>query len=216
LPYYYHFYVESRSTGGWGVPAGFQPEWNVFENRRLFGEFVWAHPRCGWLSLFFSIDPLFTMRPGQPDDRGGSALLKYLDSYYDYERNEDSLCWLPYEELFVDCWDTDTVLVTRETLVRYANLFGDGQQPFPCAELLAAGMDEAALDRLRNGWRVSEPVDVTFGPHRYWLSELPPEFPFAVTWRETISEFIRFHADAFKHLQRYGRDCDLRILALRG
>ena len=93
---YYHFYVECRTPEGWVEPPGFEPEPWTFECERPFGEFAWAHPWRGWLELFFGVNSLFPMRPGPPDERCNSPLLRHLDRFYDYKRNEDQLCWLPY------------------------------------------------------------------------------------------------------------------------
>jgi hypothetical protein len=217
LPIYHHFYVECRGPDGWGVPPDFEPEPWTFVCNRSYGEFAWAHPRYGWLRLFFGVDPLFPMRTGPPDDRRGSPLLWDLDQFYDYDRDEDRLCWLPYPELVIDCWDTELVTVGAEVPARYALLFGDGQQRFPGAAIREAGASEEELDDLRDGWPAREPVDVAFGRQRSRVARLPPERPIAVTWRATIAEFIgELHAGVFKGLRRYGPDEDLRILSKRG
>lgn len=220
---YRHFYVECRSTTGWAVPNDFVPTATAFKSDAHLGGFAAAHPRWRWLDLFaigrYVIEPLFRLRPGPPDDRRGSALLQYLESvhHYDYEKNDYHLSWMPYEELFIDCWTTDTVLVGNEVPARHALLFGNGEQPFPTAELVATGVEEAELEKFRNGWWVNEPTDVSFGVHRHQLSQLPPERDVCVTWRDTIAGFVgEGYADAFRGLRRYGRDEDLRILMMWG
>lgn len=217
MPIYHHFYVERREPEGWGVPPDFAPEGWTFECDRPFGAFAWAPPRCGWLGLFFGSAPLFAMRPGPPDDRRGSPLLRHLDPLYDYRRNEDGLSWIEYAELLIDCWDTDLVTVGGTVPVRYALLFGDGQQAFPGAALLGAGASEQEMERMRGGRPVSAPLDVAFGRQRSRLGDLPPNQPVEVTWRATIAELIgEPHAGLFKGLRRYGPDEDLRILSRRG
>jgi hypothetical protein len=217
MPIYHHFYVECGSTAGWVVPPGFEPEPGGFTCHRHFGEFAWAHPGRGWLDLFWGVGALFPLRQGPPDDRRGSALLGYLDRFYDYGRNEDQLCWLPYEELFVDSWDAETVIVRGSVPARCALLFGDGSRPFPLSELLAAGTTEMELAKMRDGRLAREPLDVTFGVHRFQVSELPPGGTVEVTWQETIGGFMgEAHAGAFRRPRRHGRDGDLRILSMRG
>jgi hypothetical protein len=143
--------------------------------------------------------------------------LQYLDQFYDYGRNEDQLGWIPYQELFIDCWNTDLVTIESRVPARHAFLFGDGQQPFPNAELLGSGAGEAGLDRLRRGSLANHPVDISFGQNRARLAELPPDREVPVTWRATISEFIgEPHASLFQGLRQYGPDEDLRILSKRG
>jgi hypothetical protein len=157
------------------------------------------------------------MRPGAPEERQGSALLQYLDQLYDYGRNEDNLCWLPYPELFIDSWNTDYLTIEGMTPVRYALLFGNGQQQFPSTALLAVGLTEREVDRLREGRWTDEPVDITLGRERYRLAEMPPDREVKVTWRATIGEFVgEPHASLFTGLRQYGRDEDLRILSKRG
>jgi hypothetical protein len=217
LPIFDHFYVEQRGAAGWVLPPRFVPESWTFECNHPFGEFAWARSGRGWLTLFWGPHALFPMCPGPPDDRRGSALLRHLDRFYDYQRNEDHLCWLPYPELLIDCWDTDWVTVWAKVPAQHALLFGDGQQEFPEAELLAAGIPEVELDHLRNGRLTEEPVDVTFGRQRFRLADLPPDYEVEVTWRATIAEFIgEPHAGLFKGLRGYGPDEELRILSLRG
>lgn len=216
LPIYHHFYVECREPDGWDVPTDFNPEFRIFECDRPFGEFVWAHPRCGWLDLFFGVAPLFPMRSGPPDDRRRSPLLRHLDQISDYNRNEDELCWLPYAELDIDCWDTDFVTIGTSVPARHALLFGDGRQGLPRAALLAAGASQKELERLRDGKLAREPVDAAFGQHRSRIAELPPDRLVEVTWRATIAEFIgEPHAGSFKGLRQYGPDDELRILSRR-
>ncbi len=214
---YLHFYVEARTAAGWGVPAGFRAEpWSLGCHEHL-GQFAWLHPRDGAAGLFRGPRALFPLRRGRPADRAGSAFFLHLDAYYDYDRDEEQLSWLPYEELFVDCWDRDTVLVAGPVPARHALLFGDGRGPFPAAELAAAGVAADAVEGLRAGRLAEGPVDTAFGAFRFQLSRLPPEQPVDVTWAETIGAFLGEPcASAFKGLRRYGPDEDLRILATLG
>jgi hypothetical protein len=217
MPIYHHFYVECLDSSGWGVPRNFVAEDWTFKGGRPFGEFAWAHPRSGWLALFWGRDALFPMRPGPPDNRHGSPLLRHLDEFYDYRCNEDGLCWLPYAELFIDTWDMDTVLVATEVPARLALLFGNGTGQFPGAELLASGVTPSESDRLRSGQLSCAPVDVTFGAARFRVAILPEDREVKVTWRETIAEFVgEPHARLFKGLRQYGWDDDLRIISKRG
>jgi hypothetical protein len=215
---YYHFYVECRTPDGWAVPRGFEPEPWAFRCYSHLGEFAFARPRWRWVDLFWGPEALFPMRQGPPEDRRGSPLFQYLDTFFDYEREWRSLYWLPYEELLVDCWDTETVLARAKVPARYALLFGDGRSPLPRAELLAAGMKEEELPGPWHNTRLTrEPLDMTFGPDRFRVSGLPPEREVEVTWRETISGFMgERDAGAFRRLRRYGPGEDLRLLATYG
>jgi hypothetical protein len=216
LPIYRHFYVERRKAAGWVVPPDFAPEPWTFDCDHSFGGFAWAHPRNGWTELFWGAEALFPMRPGPPEDRRGSALLQYLDQFYDYGRDDGQLCWLPYSDLMINSWETEWVTVGAWVPARYALLFENGRQGFPWAALRGAGASEMELERLRNGSLAPEPLDVAFGRQRFQIAKLAPERPVDVTWRATISEFIgEPHASVFKGLRRYGPDEDLRILSRR-
>lgn len=218
MPLYQHVYVERREAEGWVVPQDFSPEPWTFECDRPFGGFAWVPPRCGWLDLFFGADAVFPMRPGAPEDRRGSPLLRHLDRYYDYGRNEDRLCWLPYAELLVDCWQTDLITVGARVPARYAVLFGDGTHAFPNDALIEAGASERELEDLCQfaGKPVREAMDAGYGRHRHRIVHMPPEAFVEVTWRATIAEFVGHYAVLFEGLRRYGRDEDLRVLSRRG
>jgi hypothetical protein len=213
---YYHFYIECRGADGWCVPLGFQPEPWTYDSQHPFGEFAWAHPRQKWLALFWGEGALFPMRSGPPDDRRGSPLLRDLGQHYDVSRDDLGLSWIPYPDLLIDHWDTDTVTLVAYAPARYALLFGDGRQSFPAAALIEAGLPGERLDRLRDGWLAREPVDNTFGRARFWVAALPPDRMVEVTWRVSITEFVgEPHAERFKRLRRLGPDDSLRILSRR-
>ena len=217
LPIYHHFYVECHKAKGWVVPPDLTPEPGMFQGDRRFGEFAWVHPRQGWLALFWGAEALFPMRSGPPADRRGSALLDHLDRNYDYGRNADQLCWLPYPELVIDGWDTEWVTIAAQVPAAYGLFFGDGQQRFPRSELLGAGVSEIACDRWRRGWLACKPVDRTVGKERFQLANLLPNHKIKVTWQATIREFVgEPHARLFSDLRQYGKDEDLRLLAKLG
>jgi len=217
LPNYYHLYVESRSAEGWGVPPDFEPEPWSFDCHRHLGQFAWVHPRYHWTDLFWGSDASFPMRRELPEERCGSAFFRYLDSYYDYTCDEDKICWLPYEDLLIDCWEEDTVTVKAKVPSQFALIFGNGRRSFPHSDLISAGVAASKLDDLRNGRVTRDPIDVTFGERRFQITELPPDREVEVSWVETIRNYIgESHTNAFRRLRHYGRDEDLRILSMRG
>jgi hypothetical protein len=167
--------------------------------------------------LFFGADAIFSMRPGPPDDRRGSALLRYLDQFYDYERNEDRMCWLSYPALLIDCWDSEVVTVAANVQARHAILFGDGTQSFPRAALVTAGASDEELEVLHKGRPVRAPVATAFGRQRNHIAGLSQDEPVEVTWRATITELVGGpYSILFKGLRQYGPDEELRILSKRG
>jgi hypothetical protein len=217
MPIYHHFYIECRTNDGWVVPPGFRAESWTFECDERFGGFAWAGPGAGWLELFGRVNSQFPMHAGPPDDRRGSPLLQYLDQFYDYEANDSALCWMPYSELFIDCWNTDSVTVGREIPAEFALAFGNGENPFPEEKLLDLGLTETELENFRYRRRMEPPIDVTTGRRRYEIAERPPDHLVAVTWRETIAQFVgEPHAHLFQGMRQFGRDDDLRILSRRG
>ena len=217
MPIYRDFYVEQLRADGWSVPLGFEAEPWTFEHLRGLGGFAWAHPNRPWLKLFWGEDALFPMRLGAPEDRRGSALLQELERSYGHLIHEVDLCWMPYADLCVDCWDTDRLILRKQFPARYAILFGNGQQPFPRAELLAVRQSDLELRGLEDGWLTTEPLDNTVGERRFRLGEIPGHYQVEVTWTATIAEFIgEPQARVFQELGRYGPDEELRILSGRG
>jgi hypothetical protein len=218
LPIYRHFFIEKLGADGWGVPPGFEAEPWTFEDDRVIGGFAWAHPGRPWLQLFWGEEALFPMRPGAPEVQRGSALLRKLARECDNCLHHDvALCWIPYTDLCIDSWDTESLILRTQIPARHALLFENGQRRFPRDELLEAGLTARELDRLENGFLAEEAVDHTVGLQRFRLSETPAHYLVTVTWSATIAEFIgEPHARLFTELRRYGPDEELRILSKRG
>lgn len=216
MPIYHHFHFERREPDGWSVPSDFVASRGFTgEPFRSFGEFAFAHPRTRWLDLFYGVDALFPLKPGAPSDRRGSPLLKYLEYYGDHIPEDIQLCWLPYTDLLIDCWDRDKLLVGTTVPTGFAHLFGDGRQNFPSEELSGAGFDPDQWDSdLVETY--DEPIDYTFGRNRFVISNPSPPHEVAVTWFATIAEYIGGWCAEFKRLRMYGRDDDLRLLITRG
>src|SRR6185369_13550191 len=98
----YYFYVETKRSGEWKVPAGFEHE--EYQHKRL-GEFTWIRGKSPVADLFFGASAVFPFRREIPRDRGSSAIFQYLDSFYNYQIDEMRLSWIPYTDLLVDLWD---------------------------------------------------------------------------------------------------------------
>jgi len=216
VPIYHHFHFECRGRDGWFVPEDFVAHPDGFDGEpfRSFGQFAFAHPTAGWLDLFYGNDAIFPLQPGAPDDRRGSPLLKYLDQYGDELPDDIRLCWLPYANLMIDCWDEEQLVVGAKVPVPFAILFGDGRQMFPEESLLRAGFDFKSWDRDRVGLR-SVPIDRTVGRNRFEISDHPTTHEVGVTWTTSIASYVGWSAE-FKRLREFARDEDLRILVTRG
>jgi hypothetical protein len=172
------------------------------------GEFTCVPEGWSFLDLYWGARPYFSVRKGLPE-KCGAALSEHLG-----RTNEFMVCWIPFEELFIDDWDSTTVLVRGKAPACYAPLFGNGTCPFPERELLAVGVAEQDLAELHAGHLAEEPVDTSFGRYRHEISQLPPERLTKVTWRDSLPAFMRPGvAGAFRRLRTYGPDPDLRIVS---
>ncbi len=220
MPIYRHFYIEKLSADGWCVPPGFESEpWQIFKHDNVFGGFAWAHPNRPWLQLFWGDEALFPMRPGAPEQQRGSALLKQLAREYDNCLcDELGLCWIPYTDLCIDTWDTESLILRAQIPARHALLFENGRRRFPREQLVATGLTAQETDQLEwKAFLAEETVDHTIGQQRHRLSETPGHYDVTVTWNATIAEFIgERHSRVFRELRRYGVDEELRILSKRG
>ena len=83
MPIYRHIYIEHRGDDGWDVPNSFVPEANMFDPE--LGQFVWVHPRAGWLDLFWGNDAILPFQLGAPREWGNSPLLNHLKNGHDYD-----------------------------------------------------------------------------------------------------------------------------------
>ncbi|MEM7034291.1 MAG: hypothetical protein AAF629_32410 [Chloroflexota bacterium] len=220
MPIYNHFYIEHYAANSWHVPNKYQPTPQAFKRDRPFGGFASAHPSYGWLTLFFGQAALFPMLPGSPADWGESPLLNYLkEKAYDFEVNEDQLWWLPFEELCLDSWSSEKILVGGYVEAHYALCFKDGQQPFPQASLSEMNVVEEQQWKIRNwgSFLIDQSENWLEGSNRYQLSQMYPTSKTLVTWQETIADFVGLpYFNLFTQCQGYGREEELRILSMRG
>ena len=217
MPIYRHFYVEHLGKDGWNKPVTLVHDESMFDPE--LGQFAWVHPREGWLDLFFGDDALFPFHIGCPNDWGNSPLLHYLKDVheYDFDRNDDTVAWIPFSELFVDEWENETLLVGYRVESKWVSYFGDGNSPFPHDLMNKTDfkVDMCFRERARR-WS-GEPICGIYGAARNRLSKLPPDAGFNVTCRETVAEYIGNHyAPLFAGIREHGRDEDLRILSVRG
>jgi hypothetical protein len=156
----FYFYVEVRTGAGWNRPEEFALEGSA---HRHLGEFTWLKGRSRVQHLFFGDRALLRFRRERPPDTENSALFKYLDLFYDYEDDERRLSWIPFEDLLVDLWDDQCLIVSARVRADLADHFGNGRQAFPSEALRTAGMDPYDVNYPREGALVEEAIDRTYG-----------------------------------------------------
>ena len=205
----YGFHVELHADGCWQVPESL-----VLPYQRP-GGFCWSSGKHNVTSLFFGQDAWFPFRPELPPDWSTSQLYQSLAEFYDFEVNEWRISWLPYEELCIDQWPTERLLVAGTVRASVALLFGDGTGPFPAEELEAHGItEELTLGAIGNGWQVSSPIGYVHGKRRDGLAKLDPSVFVPVSWETTLATFLgEWFVSAFQSLRQFGDDCDLRVIS---
>lgn len=209
----YYFYLERLQPTGWDspeelirVPQG--PECPV-------RPFTWLKGSSPVRELFVGERALLRFQPGYPPDISASRLFRH----YHYLQADDltrlQLAWIPLADLMLDLWEEPGLTLAGQVCARDADLFGDGQSPFPASALQARGWSEAELARLRAGRLTTQPHDRTTGPGRYTLANALPTSPLPVTWIDSISGYLHTErAQAFYALRRYGTEAELRVIML--
>ena len=157
----YTFHVEVRSENGWRVPPTLELRIRVssLHGRRSL--------RRGRASINGSLlrppGIFFLLRETIPPQWESSELYKYFVRFYDFQKNEWHISWIPYEALFVNDWHSEQLLVSEKVVVEYVQDFGDGASPFPKAALLSAGMRAWEVDDLRCGKLIDESINWNYG-----------------------------------------------------
>jgi hypothetical protein len=207
----FYFYVETVATGVWTRPDACAH----LERAAALGEFTWLPRRAAGAALFFGKTARFPFRSGRPPHTEASALFAYIDRGLDWDELDPR--WVSFEELLVDSWDEPTLLVEARVPVTLAALFEDGEREFPEAALLARGCAEPMMHGLRQGTLASQAIDRTFGKARHEVETAPTSAPLSVTWRDSVSKLLGAdRAASFRNLRRYGKDAELRVIALLG
>lgn len=207
---YYIFHIEHFDNGMWSVPVTHQKRSKYAHP----GEFLQISRRHPVKDLFFSSNALLPFTLGIPPEWEQSQLYKWLAQFYDFERNECQISWITYENLMIDEWETEKVLMSGTTTSDKAFLFTDGVQWFPEAELLATGLMHGQVSNIRRGKITDEPINRTHGSGRYQIEELSSDYFVTVTWMETIATLMGQKVmDIFRNLRIFGRDVDLRVIS---
>jgi hypothetical protein len=208
----YTFHVEHLHHGEWTVPSAL-PRRSKYSH---IGEFLWLPHRHPVSWVFFATEALIPFNVGIPPAWHTSPLYTWFEQFYDFDLDEWQISWIPFEHLLLDDWPTQEVLVASHVEARFGYLFGDGEQPFPEAELKRAGCKEWTAQFLRGRSTPAEhgPLNRTYGKLRRQLELAEPDSIVSVSWVDTLVAVIGDDVvSAFRDLQRYGAGCDLRIIA---
>jgi len=176
------FYVERAAPGGfeflgdlsgntaneWGSPVALGCLWK---------------PRLELIPVFS--DRHFQLRYGVPPDASPEMAAAFGScprvARSAEMRSIEGLTWLPVEELMLQDWSGEYVLVGGSIEARHAALFGDGRGRYPEVALAAVGA--AARKRLI----VHESID-RHGLLAHEHHAAHPDAELAVTWRASLAE----------------------------
>jgi hypothetical protein len=209
----YYFYIETRISGDFTVPEGFPR--GRFESEPR-GEFTWLRGRSPVAAgLFFGSAAVFPFHRGVPEHTSRSALLRSLGPHYDFEHDERRISWIAFPDLMVDLWDEMQLILQCNVPSRDAALFADGRRAFPAEALKQQGISEYDIGRLREGNITSSSIDRTQGRDRFQIESAAPESRIAVTFVETVRDYLGHHrVEAFRGLRMYGADDELRVISM--
>ncbi len=206
----YAFHVEVRSAGMWRVPAALKPR----SKWAKAGEFLSLSGKLGCNDLFFRRKALIPIKQAIPPQWDASELYAYLVEFYDFQKDEWRISWIPYESLFIDDWRSTQVLVSGAVTVELARLFGDGASLFPETALLAQGMSAWEVNNLRCGILIEDAINRCYGKRRDEIADAAPAERIPVSWSDTVWGYLGEHvASAFLNLRRFGADRNLRIIS---
>lgn len=142
--------------------------------------------------LLFGPRAIASMRQGVPPDR--CAELQFNTG----ETGEDARFegWCPVEELWLDGWEAEILLLSADVEARFAPAFGHGELMATevTQALAASGLDELSIYWLMYSKEsfADTPEDWA-GHRRYQLSQYSPDRYVRVTWRETYAAYAGPH-----------------------
>jgi hypothetical protein len=99
--------------------------------------------------------------------------------------------WCLLDDMRLELWETETVLLSNRVEPRLAEAFGNGELPVSeLRQALAAhGFPEHNIDwMLRWGSELTQSPENWGDYRRYQLRGFSPEYTVPVTWRETIAQ----------------------------
>jgi hypothetical protein len=206
----YTFHVEHHQDGQWTVPPNLLPPPRFSHP----GEFLWLSRHSPARDLFFGDGALFPFISGPPPDWTSSLLFQYFSPWYDFKENEWQISWIRFEDLLVDDWAHERLLLRNLAKSQYVHWFGDGSQPFPHQQFLNAGLSEWDVFKHYHESVTHVAVDRTWGRSKFEIEQAGPDFFFDVTWSATIAQAIGEQATSdFRSLRKFGSDAELRVIS---
>lgn len=165
-------------------------EWVSERSGRSFGTdpFLWLKTKqCEWIplhALFFQPSALIPFRNGLPPDQPPSRLRNALAEIGGEVR------WLPVQDLFLNDWETETLLLSRWVPAPLAPLFGDGQAPFPQETLSQRGMTPREIQVIRCGVPAETPVSRLWGQGLAETRQSAADALLEVTWMDSLEGYL--------------------------
>lgn len=148
-------------------------------------EVCWWPVRSRPTSLFFGDQAVIPLNHGLPDDLSPRVYEYVRDNFVD---DSTYAGWILLPDLDLGSWHRRSVVVSGRVPVRYANLFGNGSQPPPIAQLRQLGITDPVLERL-TGWqndRKSAESDIELGH----IQRAPADSVVEVTWTESLVDYV--------------------------
>jgi hypothetical protein len=180
--------------------------WVAEPSAGLFGfdPFLW-HKTKHWESrtlhgLFLAPDALIPFHKGPPPDPRPSKLCDSL------MRLAGRFEWVPFEDIFLDDWDAEEILISKWVPIPQAGVFGDGRAPFPDEALQALGLRPNEIREIRCGSVVQRSVSHLWGEGLKDLRKPVTAELVEVTWMDSIAGYLgEKSVSAFRSLRDHGR-----------
>jgi hypothetical protein len=116
------------------------------------------------------------------------------------------LRWLPVEDLFLEDWRSERLLVSRWVPAPLAPIFGDGRAPFPEDALLQRGMSPHEIRVIRCGMPAETAVSRLWGDGLAAMRQAASDALLEATWMDYMEGYLgEASVTAFRALRSGGR-----------
>lgn len=182
-----HLYIEKHEDGRWVNPVELRPMLGT----PSVGDQVtvcWFAVKGPQKDLLFGPHKVVPMQPGLPEDRC-PELQQWVSSSREPWKYYEGWCSL--EDMWLDSWETETVLVSTQVERELVEHFGNGELTLTemTQALARTGMPDHSIRWLRyfDARLCATPEDWS-NYRRYQLDRWPSDRLVPVTWRETYAE----------------------------
>ncbi len=143
----------------------------------------------------FEITEFFLDGPLAPDILPADAWHRHNDAFADWYYG-----WIGLDELVLDCWPEQQLIVRKHVPIEMARFFLDGDRRFPRAKLIESDFETKEVDQICDTSYYS--YDRKYDSHGYSVIDLPVRWQLSaldsdaldstvpVSWKTTLSEFI--------------------------